>query len=457
MTNLLTVKHDGTREIVGSGAPTEDSSVRLDVERYFSPEFAELEWEAVFARSWLVACRLDHVEKPGDFYVFDIGPESIIVSRGSDNVVRAFYNVCRHRGNQLVRDKKCGNAKSWGCSYHMWEWHNTGKIKHIPDRDTFPGLPGDEELGLVSLKCDTWGGFVFVSMAEDAPPLLEFLDPLPDLIAKYRIEDMAVIMSQTIEWDCNWKTGVDAFNEAYHVAATHPQLLPVVDDYNLTIECYDRHNSFVVPYGVPSPRVADRNKIPAALAAFMDQRKEVLSGTGKTSGSTAALEACAVDPETFKGSADDVRLAIQKKKRECQDQFPFLPYKDLSDEELTDDRHICMYPNVQFNLFAESLLVFRHRPYPGNTNKSLYDVWYMTHVAEGERQPIPENEYAKASDGTLEYTLQQDASNLSTVQAGMHSRAAKAGLFLSDQEARVRHFHKVIDRDIDAYKQETQS
>lgn len=452
MEKLAKPKHEIPREVIGPGAPEEDSSVRLDVERYFAPEFAALEWEAVFARSWLVACRVDHVAKPGDYYVFDIGPESIIVSRGSDNVLRAFFNVCRHRGNQLVRGKKCGNAKSWGCSYHMWEWHNTGKVKNIPDRETFPGLPDDGKLGLVPLKCDTWGGFVYVNMAADAPSLLEYLSPLPEMMDKYRIEDMALVMSQTIEWDCNWKTGVDAFNETYHVAATHPQLLPVIDDFYVRIECFDRHNSFFVPYGIPSPRMPNRDKIPAALAAYMDQRKEILSGTGKTAGSNAVLEACAVDPATFPGGSDEVRLAIQKKKRACQDEFPFLPYKALNDAELTDDRHICMYPNVQFNLFAESLLVFRHRPYPGDPNKSFYDVWYLTHVDNNEKIPIPENQFAKASEGTLEYTLQQDASNVSTVQAGMQSRAAKGGLYLSEQEARVRHFHHVIDRDIADYQ-----
>ena len=453
MVELLKASHEVRREVVGNGAPEENSSVMLDVERYISPAFADKEWQAVFSSTWQFACRVDHVANPGDFYVLELGRESVIVSRGADGVIRAFFNVCRHRNNMLVRNKRTGNAASFACSYHMWEWKNTGDLKKIPDRETFPGLPDDCALKLNELKCDTWGGFVFVCMDPKAPPLLEFLHPLPEMLDRYEPERMAIMQDMTVEWDCNWKVGVDAFNETYHVAATHPQLLSVIDDYNVRIECYERHSFFAVPYGVPSPRLADRARIPKLLAQYMDPRGAVLDGTGKAAGSDdELLSAGAVDAASFEGDADDVRQAVQRKKREQQDQFPFLPYRNLSDAELTDDLHVMCFPNTQFNVFAENLLIFRHRPHPDDVNKSFYDVIYLSHVPEGKKPPLPDYAFSKASETDLGLALNQDASNVWSVQRGMQSQSTD-GVYLSELEARVRHFHKVLDRHMaDAFR-----
>lgn len=438
------VAHAVKREVTGSHVPKADSSVPLDVERYISPEFARREWETVFAKTWQIACREDHVAEPGSYYVFDLGPESILVSRGDDGAVRAFYNVCRHRNNRLVRDRCGQNARSFACSYHRWTWDTAGALRNIPDRETFPGLPCDSKLGLKELKCGVWGGFVFVSMNPDVEPLLEYLDPLPRLLDKYWPERMALVQDLTIEWDCNWKVGLDAFNETYHVAATHPQLLPVIDDYNVRIECHRLHNTFFVPYGIPSPRVVDRQTIADTLANYMDPTKVVLDGTGKPPDTDASvLAAGAVDPATFTGSADEVRRAVQQKKRASQGDVPFLPYANLTDDELTDDFHVMCFPNTQFNVFAENILMFRHRPNPANPNRCFYDVWYLAHVPPEKRQPLPPHVMLPAG-ADLGLALNQDASNVATVQAGMRSRSTD-GVYLSELETRIRHFHQTLD------------
>ncbi|MFA5938953.1 MAG: aromatic ring-hydroxylating dioxygenase subunit alpha [Sinimarinibacterium sp.] len=439
------MNHGIKREVVGVGVPPEDSSVVLDVERYLSPEFARREWEKVFAKTWQIACRVDHVRNKGDFYVFDLGRESILITHGADGKLRAFYNVCKHRGNRLVRGQRTGNAPSFGCSYHRWTWNNTGSVKFIPDQETFPGMPDNCSLGLSELKLGTWGGFVFVSMDADIESLEKYLDPLQKILDKYEPERMALMQDQTVEWNCNWKVGLDAFNETYHVAATHPQLLVVIDDYNVHIDCFKKHNSFKVAYGVPSPRVEDRNTIPEVLGLYMDPTGAVLDGTGKAlSSSKAILEAGAVDPKTFKGTVDDVRVAVQQTKRANQGKVPFLPYKNLSDAELTDDLHVMIFPNAQFNVFAENILMFRHRPHPTDPDRSLYDVWYLSHVAPGERPPLPEHQSVSSSKDDLGLTLSQDASNVETTQAGMKSRSLKT-VYLSELETRIRHFNKVLD------------
>jgi phenylpropionate dioxygenase-like ring-hydroxylating dioxygenase large terminal subunit len=445
MDTKVKMKHGIRREVAGVGAPTEDSSVMIDVERYLSPAFAQKEWDAVFTKTWQIACREDHVRNPGDFYVFDLGVESIVIAHGSDGKIRAFYNVCKHRGNQLVRGQRTGNAASFACSYHRWTWNNTGSVKFIPDRETFPGMPDECSLGLGELKLGIWGGFVFVSMDPNVESLESYLGPLPKMLDKYEPGRMALMQDLTVEWNCNWKVGLDAFNETYHVAATHPQLLVVIDDYNVHIDCFERHNSFHVAYGVPSPRIEDRVTMPEVLGMYMDPTRAVLDGTGKDqSSSKAILEAGAVDPKSFKGSVDDVRPAVQRQKRANQDKVPCLPYKNLADAELTDDLHIMCFPNTQFNVFAENILMFRHRPHPTDPNRSFYDIWYLSHVAPGEPRSLPQHKTVSGSQADVGLTLSQDASNVESVQAGMKSRSIKA-VYLSELETRIRHFNKVLD------------
>lgn len=445
MKSKTDVAHEVRREVVGTDVPKENSSVMLSVERYISADFAKREWEAVFANTWQIACREEHVAEPGSYYTFDLGNESILVARGEDGVVRAFYNVCRHRNNRLVRDRCGKDVRSFACSYHRWTWNTAGRLRNIPDRETFPGLPDDEQLGLKELKAGVWGGFVFVSMNPDVEPLMSYLDPLPRTLDKYWPEKMALIQDLTIEWDCNWKVGLDAFNETYHVAATHPQLLPVIDDYNVRIECYRLHNAFYVPYGIPSPRVIDRQTIADTLANYMDPTKVVLDGTGKPPNTDpAVLAAGAVSPEGFKGNSDDVRRAVQQKKRASQAEVPFLPYTNLNDGELTDDLHVMCFPNTQFNVFAENILMFRHRPHPTDPNRCYYDVWYLAHVPPEKRPSMPPHVMLPAG-ADLGMALNQDASNVASVQAGMRSRSAD-GVYLSELETRIRHFHRTLDK-----------
>src|SRR5262249_33996726 len=152
-------------------------------ERYTSSEFAALEMERLWPRVWQVACREEELPNRGDFVEYPIGDQSILVVRGDDGAISAFHNACMHRGTGLANG--CGSLPGViQCRYHGWRYDLTGALVGVPDREEFPGLPDDVRLGPV--RCDTWGGFVFVNMDADAPPLLEFLDPIPKILGPYR-------------------------------------------------------------------------------------------------------------------------------------------------------------------------------------------------------------------------------------------------------------------------------
>src|SRR5262245_14141664 len=284
------------RPTLGACAPTpiektvepDLGSATIPKERYLSCDFAQLEWERMWTRVWLLAAWERDVERPGDWCTFDVGPESIIVARDRTGRLHAHYNVCLHRGNRLCEAGR-GHDPTFSCRYHAWEWNLDGTLRHATDAEGFPGgLPPGLRLG--SLRCETWGGFVWVAMDPDAEPLADYLGVIPAHLAPYHFEEHVLVDDVTLDLACNWKTCVDAFNEAYHVQGTHPELLEYSDDVNVQIDFYGRHSRFIYPVGTPSPRLGRLARVPRWLGDI------VLRGVG-------------IDPDTFAGSAADVKPA----------------------------------------------------------------------------------------------------------------------------------------------------
>ena len=189
--------------------------------RYTDPEFLQLEIERIFSRTWLNACRFDEVERVGDYVDFEIGDQSIVVVR-TEQGLRAYFNACRHRGTRLVQGQ--GRIGEFRCPFHAWRWNLDGSLKYMADEENFDPRPAGE-LCLPEVKVDTWGGWVFVNMDPDAEPLLDYLDPMPTRLDGYKLEDMRIAWYKSVIVNANWKTGLDAFVESWHVPGTHPQLL----------------------------------------------------------------------------------------------------------------------------------------------------------------------------------------------------------------------------------------
>ena len=390
-------------------------------ERYTDAGFMRLEWERMWTEVWLVGCLERDLAEPGDYCVTEIGPESILIVRQPDGGIRAFYNVCQHRGNRL-RPTGLGSTKTFQCAYHHWEYKLDGSFERIPDLDTFPqGAPCS---GLAEIPCDTWGGFVWYSLNPEVEPLLEFLNVIPEHLDPYRLSNMAMTRDITVEWDCNWKTSVDAFNESYHVQGIHPQLLWHLDDLNLQIDCYDKHNRYLIKFATLSPRVRVPPAIPEGIKLVMKQ--------------------AGMDPADYDGRVSEIREDVQRYKREHGAEQG-RDYSTLNDQQLTDDYHYMIFPNNTLNVHADDYWLFRQRPHASDPNKMYFDIWTFELVPEGEEWPErPEHKQFKHGEKSIGLVLDQDAENLPGVQAGMNSRGFR-GLWLGNQELRIRHFHRTID------------
>jgi phenylpropionate dioxygenase-like ring-hydroxylating dioxygenase large terminal subunit len=402
------------------------TSALIPKERYTSSEFMRLEWERMWTRVWLLAGRESDATTPGDYFTFEIGPESILVCRDRQGRLGAHYNVCLHRGNRLC-EPGMGRAASFTCAFHGWDWDLDGALRCAVDAKTFSqGIP--KGLRLSPVRCETWGGFVWINLDPNAGPLHEYLEVIPQDLEPYRMADQVVVDDFTIEVGCNWKTSVDAFNEAYHLAATHPQLIEWTDDVNVPIDLYDRHSRFVLRTGVPSPRAGSSDRIPEPV------RELLMRGSG-------------IDPDAFTGTMADVRPAVFKATRKlCADVG--IDLSRLADEQLIDDYHYTIFPNITLNIHGRGFWLFRHRPHPTDSNKMLFDYQDFAHLPPGaaHQRPAP-RDYTPGSC-SLGEVMDQDLCNLPRVQAGMNSRAF-TGLLLGDQERRIRHFHRTLERYVD--------
>jgi len=190
---------------------------------YFDPEFLEAEKRAFLRAAPQVVCHESEIADPGEWRKLDYLGESIIVIRGDDGEVRAFANVCRHRGSRLV-DGEAGCAKVLTCPYHAWSYARDGKLVGVPHRTEYPGLK-PEELGLVPIAMECWRGFLFVSLEPGAPPVHEMMAPYEHEVAPYRFEDLRAIGRVTLRTrQLNWKTIADNYSDGLHIPIGHPGL-----------------------------------------------------------------------------------------------------------------------------------------------------------------------------------------------------------------------------------------
>ena len=422
--------------------PEKERYLVLAPDRYTSTAFMQREWDAIWSRTWTCAGLTADLARPGDWIRYDMRHESIVIVRGRDEVLRAFFNVCRHRGRQLVADD-CGHGASFVCPFHGWIYGLDGGILRVTDRELFEAGALAGGVDLLSVRCETWGPFVFVALAADAPPLAEYLEPLPSLLEAYELDRLHLVKDVVVSLDCNWKVASEAFLEPYHTHATHPQILDTIDELVNQYDYYPQgHSRVISPLSVPSPRLEDRTTLSPAL-------KQILAAAG-------------IDPERFAGTAMDVRDTLRAVKRRADNPFG-VDYARFSDDQLVDNWNPSIFPNFAMNALPEAIQVMRFLPHATDPTRSFFHVWTLARKTRSGVRPTPF--FGVESDADLSgatrpaqrrttqerpelgFVLEQDVSNMALVQRGLAS-AGCTGIRLSEQEGRIQQLHAEIDRRI---------
>ncbi|MGB8691877.1 MAG: aromatic ring-hydroxylating dioxygenase subunit alpha [Steroidobacteraceae bacterium] len=423
--------------------PNIDNGIDVpDPSRYYSADYMRKEWELMWPRVWLLAGVTPDIPEDGDYTVFELGHEEFIVVRQADHSIKAFYNACPHRGNRVCLNER-GSVPRFTCAFHGWQFSCAGKLEKITDEATYDRRLIAHRPGLREVRCDSIGGLIFINMDGKAPALREWIGLPPGYIENYEIEAMHVVRHVRSEWRANWKTGVDAFYETYHLPHIHPQTQGVMEDFSQYDLYPNGFSRMIVPIGVKSHRVADQNSVDPYQQYMMQE--------------------AGIDPATFKGSAHEVRVAIQKAKRERGKRFGLKYYDRLSDGQLTDSWATGYFPNVQIGMHPEGVFIMRFLPHPTDPERFFYDNMTMFRYIPDPSCTVPGwmglpkgMDVSGATRPDIEHipadvkpdlgeVLNQDIELVAAVQRGSKSRGFRGPLW-SEQEQRVRHFHRELDR-----------
>ncbi len=227
--------------------------------RYTSDRFFELEKQHLWNKVWLYAAHQSQLPEPGDFLLLDIPGVPMFIIRGRDRRIRAFYNVCSHRGAPLVRESS-GRQTSLRCTYHQWTYDPEGRLIAVMDERDFPEPFDKNCLGLAEVRCELWGGWVFVNEDPDAPSLTSWLGMLTDEFEQFGIDSLRPAAIKRYEVECNWKLTMDAFLEVYHINGIHPNTVAQSLDHRGAVMGLlpNGHTRMTCPTNVPASETSAR-------------------------------------------------------------------------------------------------------------------------------------------------------------------------------------------------------
>jgi phenylpropionate dioxygenase-like ring-hydroxylating dioxygenase large terminal subunit len=189
---------------------------------YSDPEYFAVEMARLMRPSWQVVCHLSDLPEAGSFHTLDFLGESVVAVRGDDGQVRAFANVCRHRGSRLVDGAGC--ARKLVCPYHAWSYGLDGALTGVPLGETYPALDR-EAMGLTPIELEVWRGFVFIRLEAGGPSVAEMMAPYDAEVAPHRFEDLKALGRVTLRpRPVNWKNVADNYSDALHIRVAHPGL-----------------------------------------------------------------------------------------------------------------------------------------------------------------------------------------------------------------------------------------
>ncbi|OBJ46448.1 hypothetical protein A5630_11575 [Mycolicibacterium mucogenicum] len=398
-------------------------------ERYLSDEIHALEEEHMWRKTWQMVCRVENLAQPRDSILYEINGREYIVVRVDETTIKAYPNTCLHRGRRLRDgDGRIGRIR---CNYHGFTWNTDGELVSVPTSWDFEGLVEPGCMRLPEVRTGIWQGFVFINSDPDCEPLESFVGGLDAHFQRIPLGTWSTAVHAAQIVPANWKVALEAFLEAAHVHATHPQTLTGNDPCNSQYDLFDNSVRIITPFGVPSVMV-DTEPPPT------EQRKlDGMMGRKSTGTSVVELPEGAHARDTF---ADIQRGRMHRAGLTTE----------FSDAEMTDLQTYWLFPNLLI-LGAPRGTVFRFRP-AGRPDRCIMEIIGLAPPRPGsEPRPAPEVTWLPegaqwSSDKRLaDYELvDQDMSNVYASQAAMASLKDRPLLLSRYQESSISYFHHLL-------------
>jgi len=434
----------------------------IRVGRYTDPEFASLELTNLWGKVWQAAARLDEIPEPGDYTVYEIGEQSVIVVRVDTDTVKAFNNACPHRGTTLAEGCGTFDRQRIICPFHGWRWGIDGAVQYVLERQQFHGGKlKDGDVALRELKLEIFAGFIFINFDKDPQSFSEFIAPVRQLIEDLVIGDMHHIWWKSVKAPANWKVALEAFLEGYHVPATHPQLETTSADFiygddisrDISFSHKDHiyeaftngHGRFLggqkTPMAGHTTLAGDPVELMAArlnlLVEGMDamilkedvELVRALKGKPIPEGSTLGGEYV----KALYGAAAQQGRPMPKPEREVMDQW---------------GGEVFIFPNLLILPQAGNAMMYRVRPDGANPDSCIFEIYSTKTLPAGEVAPraVVQKMTDVRDPAQFLQIPRQDFSNIPRIQKGLHTSGCKQVWLADYYEKMILNLHQEVDR-----------
>ena len=402
-------------------SPKDMGLQRYSVKRYTSAAWHELEVERLWKKVWQFTCREEDIPEPGDHYRYDIAGMSFLIVRTETGELKAYPNACLHRGRMLKEFD--GNAAELRCPFHGFCWKLDGQLKDIPADWDFPQID-QSDFSLPEIPLAVWAGFIFINPDQNCDPFDDFIKDLAEQFERWNLGGLYKQAHAAKVMPCNWKIAQEAFCEAFHVNATHPQIMRSIGDVNSQVDVWENCSRVITAGGTHSPLLTDVSN-PDLIRAMMD------------------LDHDAEVPEIPEGVS--LRTFLADRSRENLKAIAGDRAETYCDAELMDSLDYTLFPNFH-PWGAFNGIVYRFRP-NGNDHRSSIMECMMLAPFEGERPPaakvhwLEEDETWSSVLGFLGKVFDQDSFNMPKVQQGLEATYMDGIVLSGYQESKVRWLH----------------
>ncbi|MES2490164.1 MAG: aromatic ring-hydroxylating dioxygenase subunit alpha [Pseudomonadota bacterium] len=405
----------------------------IGAEAYTSVEYARAERDKLWRKVWQQVGRIEEIPEVGNYLAYEIHDDSIIIVRTATDKIKAYHNVCPHRGRRLVdipegEKQSCGRKTAFTCGFHGWRFNLEGENTHIPHKDDWCDTLTPENTRLGEVKVDTWGGWVWINMDPNCESLSAYLNPAASLLEPFELQNMRYRWRKWGIFDCNWKVAMEAFNETYHVATTHPEFNKY-GEFRGWARAQGKHSNI----GYEAPKSMDQNQAgklrvgtgadPRLSTAEMQMYTWQKANTNTTQ--TMVDAAQRLKDELPEGTPAGEVLMHWLKSARADDAARGVVWP------VVDPAHVGksgtawqIFPNFQIGHAVNNALCYSARPYGDDPNKCIFEAAVYELFPKGQ-EPKTEWTFSPATEEAWCYVLGQDFSNMAAVQKGMKSAGFK--------------------------------
>jgi len=433
------------------------------VGRYIDPAFQKLEYEKVWNKVWQVAARVDEIPQANDYTVYEIGDQAVLLVRIDPDTIKAYHNVCPHRGTALAEG--CGTFRQQGiiCPFHGWRWNLQGQNQFVLERQEFRGGQlRDGDVALKELKVVVFAGFVFIHFDPNPQSFDDFIAPIRQVLEDLAIGEMRHYWWKSIPIRANWKVAQEAFFETYHVPATHPQLEKAAAKF-----IFGDQGAGQVQF---AHRNVEYDVYPYGHGRFYAGKKAVMAGNVQAV-DVDPVEAMAarlsllvegMDAQVLQGDID-VLLTLRGKQLQAGATLGTEYVNALYAKAAAERRpmpkaapeilgmwggEVFIFPNMMILPHAGNAMIYRARPVGMDADRCIFEIFSTRTYPAAVTPPRAMVQHVTDLDDAEQVRLipRQDLGNIPRMQKGLHSKAMRQTWLASNHEKMILNMHQEMDR-----------